>query len=151
MNFCVFFHISSDSVMESFLQFVKFAIVGISNTLISYLTNVMVLLLLNSLDIKWDYVVGNIVSFILSVLWAFYWNNKFVFALKNGKKRDVGKALLKTYISYGITGIVLNNILSYIWINIFLISKFFAPIINLVISVPLNFIINKFWTFKSAG
>lgn len=52
------------------------------------------------------------VGFAISVLWSFYWNNKFVFTVGNGQKRNLLKALLKTYILYGFTGIILNNILS---------------------------------------
>lgn len=129
-------------------QFIKFGIVGVSNTIISYLLNVLVLYILASFNLPWDWLAGNIVAFLLSVLWSFYWNNKYVFTLEEGKERNIGRALLKTYIAYGFTGIILTNILSFIWINCFEISKYIAPLINLVISVPLNFIINKRWAFK---
>ena len=101
------------------------------------------------LNAAWDFVAGNVVSFLLSVLWSFYWNNRFVFTAKEGEERFLLSALLKAYISYGFTGIILNNILSWFWIHVLYISKFTAPLINLIISVPLNFVINKFWTFKS--
>lgn len=135
--------------MDVFVQFIKFGIVGVSNTIISYILNVLVLLALKAANVSWDYIVGNLVAFVLSVLWSFYWNNRFVFTIGNGKKRSFWKALLKTYISYGFTGIILNNILSFIWIDKIGISKFIAPLINLIVSVPLNFIINKLWAFRS--
>ena len=134
---------------SSIIQFIKFGIVGVSNTLIGYFMNVAVLLIMKSYEFTWDYYVANLVSFFLSVLWAFYWNNKFVFAVQKGEKRNIGKALLKTYISYGFTGIILNNVLSHIWIEVFGISKFVAPLFNLVLSVPINFLINKLWAFKT--
>ena len=56
---------------------------------------------------------------------------------------------MKTYMAYGFTGIILNNILSFIWIDKVGISKFIALLINLIVSVPLNFVINKLWTFKA--
>ena len=149
-NVCEKIHVSiADSSVEMIVQFIKFGVVGVSNTLISYVLNILVLLILVPLHITWDYVLGNLVSFFLSVLWSFYWNNKYVFTEKEGEQRTIWKALLKTYISYGVTGIVLNNILSYIWIEIFNVSKFIAPIINLVISVPINFLMNKFWAFNN--
>lgn len=98
---------------------------------------------------SWDFVVANVASFLLSVLWSFFWNNKFVFKTENNEKRSVAKTLLKTYVAYGFTGIVLNNILGFVWISCLGISKYIAPIFNLFISVPLNFFINKFWTFKN--
>lgn len=137
-----------ESTINSVIQFVKFGIVGVTNTVISYILNVLVLLALASFQVSWDYIAGNVIAFILSVLWSFYWNNRFVFTVQEGQKRSIGKALLKTYISYGFTGILLSNALSWVWINLFSISKFIAPLINLVISVPFNFIINKLWAFK---
>ena len=134
---------------DGFMQFVKFGVIGVSNTLLSYLLNILTLFLLMPIHVSWDYVAGNMVGFVLSVLWSFYWNNKFVFTVGNGQKRNLLKALLKTYISYGFTGIILNNILSWLWITQFSISKLIAPLINLIISVPLNFVINKFWAFKA--
>ena len=136
-------------VEEGFVQFVKFGLVGVSNTLLSYFINVGVLLALAPAKVSWDYFAGNFISFVLSVLWSFYWNNKYVFTQKKDESRNLWKALLRTYASYSVTGIVICNVLSWIWIEIFDISKFVAPIINLLVSVPLNFVLNKFWAFKS--
>ena len=146
----VIFHVElSEDKWAGLLQFIKFGIVGISNTAISYVLNVLVLLVLKPWGVSWDFIAGNVVAFILSVLWSFYWTNRFVFVKQVGEQRKIWKALVKTYIAYGFTGILLSNILSWIWINVFEISKYVAPLINLIISVPLNFIINKFWAFKA--
>ena len=140
-----------DELLQSLTQFVKFGLVGVTNTVISYTINIGVLKLLQPYNLSWDYVAGNVIAFILSVLWSFYWNNKYVFTQAEGQKRNTALALLKTYISYGSTGIILTNILSWVWITKFGISKYVAPLINLVISIPLNFIINKFWAFKTSS
>ena len=84
-------------------------------------------------------------------MWSFYWNNKYVFKVERGKKRSLMKTLIKTYISYSFSGVVLNNILSLFWINVLNISKYVAPFFNMVISVPVNFLINKFWAYKENG
>lgn len=139
----------SDRTANSILQFIKFGVVGLSNTIISYLINVLILLGMRTLQIEWDYIVANVVAFVLSVLWSFYWNNRFVFRVGEGEERSIGKALLKTYVAYGFTGIILNNLLSWFWITVMGISKFIAPLINLIVSVPLNFVINKLWAFKT--
>lgn len=141
----------SDELFTSLMQFVKFGIVGVSNTLISYVLYVISLLFFqkNGLFVNLDYFIAQVISFILSVLWSFYWNNKMVFVVDEGETRSLWKALLKTYISYSFTGLFLNSILLVIWIDILHISEFIAPVINLLVSVPLNFVINKFWAFKS--
>ncbi len=135
--------------IDSLVQFIKFGLIGVTNTVISYVLNAGTLLLLSPLKLSWDYIAGNTVAFVLSVLWSFYWNNKYVFTAGEGEERSTVKALLKTYVSYGFTGIILNNLLSVLWINKLGISKYIAPLMNLVINVPLNFIINKFWAFRT--
>ena len=139
----------SDSKKNALLQFVKFGIVGASNTALSYVLYLLTLLILKPFVFKWDYIAGNLISFFLSVLWSFYWNNKYVFTVEEGKKRNWVLALIKTYISYAFTGILLTNLLSVLWIDVLGINKTIAPLINLVISVPLNFLINKFWAFRT--
>jgi len=139
----------NEKAAQALTQFIKFGMVGVTNTLLSYAIYVAVLKLLEPAHVSWDYVAGNIVSFVLSVLWSFYWNNKYVFAEKEGQKRAVLPALLKTYAAYALTGILLTNVLSWVWIDVLGISRYIAPILNLVINTPLNFIINKIWAFQA--
>ncbi len=140
---------TTEKRVASLLQFFKFCLVGVTNTAVSYGINVLVLALLSPFKLSWDYVAGNVVSFLLSVLWSFYWNNKYVFTLKKGQTRRLLPALLKTYAAYALTGIVLNNVLSWLWIEKLHISKYVAPLLNLCFSIPLNFVINKLWAFRA--
>lgn len=131
---------------DKIVEFVKFGIVGLSNTVISYLLYVILLVIFqkNGILPQVDYLVAQLVGFLISVLWSFYWNRNFVFK-ENEEPVPWWQALVKTYISYAFTGIFLNAILSIIWIEIINVPKMIAPILNLLISVPLNFILNKFW------
>lgn len=131
-------------------QFVKFGIVGLSNTGLSYLIYTIVLLLLRQFSIlkEVDYFVAQFVGFFISVLWSFWWNNKFVFTERTEEQYSVIKALAKTYLSYGFSGLFLSSLLLYVWVDLCKISEFIAPIINLIVTVPLNFILNKFWALK---
>lgn len=137
----------TDKKRQTFKEFLQFGLVGVSNTIISYLLYVVTLLLVSKSGVKFDYIIANIVSWLLSVLWSFYWNNKFVFKKEEGEKRNIWAALFKTYVSCGFTGLILNNILSVLWVSVLHISKMLAPIINLVISIPINFFMNKLWAF----
>ena len=140
----------SDETYRDFMQFVKFGIVGLSNTVISYVLYLVSLLAFQRFGILSgvDYIIASVIAFILSVMWSFYWNDKMVFQLEDGQKRFWWKALIKTYIYYSFTGLFLNNILLVFWVQFCHISELIAPIINLLVSVPINFLINKFWAFK---
>jgi putative flippase GtrA len=120
-------------------QFIKFGLVGLSNTFIS-LAIYYIFIFIN----KDLYLVGNIIGFVVSVLNSYYWNNRFVFKAEN---RNHVQALLRTFLSYGVT-FVLGTVLLIIMIEILSISEIVAPLINLIITVPINFMLNKFWAFK---
>lgn len=131
------------------IQLIKFCLVGLSNTLVSFFINIGMLVALKKFELSFDYMIANVVAFFLSVLWSFYWNERFVFT-QNRNTYQSGRCLrlIKMYLSYGFTGIILNNFLSYIWISILGISKAVAPLINSAVGIPINYVINKKWTFE---
>lgn len=134
---------------EGLIQFAKFGIVGLSNTVVSYVVYLIAFLFLNKIKVfpHTDYLIAQFLGFLLSVLWSFILNRKYVFS-EGQQSVSWVKALLKTYVSYAFTGLFLNSILSVLWVEWIGISKLIAPIFNLIISVPINFILNKFWAFK---
>ncbi len=122
---------------DIYIQFLKFGLVGISNTLLALAIYYAWLFLTES------YMQANFISWVLSVLNAFYWNNRYVF--KNDQ--DWKKVLLKTYLSYGLSLLVSTGLL-YIQIEKLGVSEKIAPLITLSVTVPMNFLLNKFWTFR---
>lgn len=141
----------TENQTQTFLQFVKFCIVGVTNTIIAYVSYLIALKALNTLGVPTpiDYLVAHVFDFIISVLWSYYWNSKTVFVLQKNETRSEWKSLVKTFISYSLTGLFLNSALLVLWVQILQISKYIAPLINFAISVPLNFVMNKLWAFKS--
>ena len=123
------------------VQFVKFGLVGLSNTLVSWACYYFFLWIDEDL-----YMVGSVVGTVVSIANAFFWNDRFVFKGGQNDWRSKLKRLGKTYVSYG--GPTLLSIFL-LWLEVQLgVSKTIAPIVNLIITIPLNFLINKFWTFK---
>ena len=118
-------------------KFIKFAIVGFGNLFISLITYyILVFFSIN-------YQIANVGGFITGSLNGYIWNRIWVF--KNSKKNL--SSIVKFYFSYLIT-LLLSAILLYIWIEIFNISDKIAPIINVVITTPINYFMNKYWVFK---
>lgn len=129
---------NNEKIIVIIKQFLKFGIVGVSNTLIS------LIIYYTLVYFKCNYIIANAIGFIISVLNAYYWNKHYVFKNKNQSKL---KEIIKVYFSYGIT-FVLSTVLLYEMVDVLHVSKYIAPIINLCITVPLNFILNKLWAFK---
>lgn len=124
-------------------QFIKFGIVGISNTLIAYVAYSL------CVYIGIHYLIANAIGFFISVLNAYYWSDRFVFKKGEGESRNAMWTLVKTYIAYGSTGLLLASILLYIYVSKLHISEYIAQLLVLFVTIPLNFIINKFWSFKT--
>ena len=124
-------------------QFFKFGLVGLSNTIISYVSYAVLVF------IGTNYLISNIFAFIISVLNSYHWNKKYVFKTNIDAKNSEIKTLLKVFVSYSFTGLVLNSLLLLIWVDQFKISEYIAPVINLVITIPINFLLNKIWAFRN--
>ena len=123
------------------LQFIKFGLVGVSNTLVAWACYYFFLWIDEDL-----YMVGSVVGTIVSIANAFFWNDRFVFKGNANDWTSKLKRLGKTYVSYGGTSL-LGFLLLLIEVNLLGISKSLVPIINLFITIPLNYLVNKFWTF----
>ena len=127
---------------QNIVQFIKFGLVGASNTIVS--TGVYWILTFFGIH----YIIANAVGFVVGTLNAYILNDKFVFKKEEGEERSTAKTGAKVFISYGLS-FLLSTILLMLWIDILEISEYIAPIINVCITTPLNFIMNKFWAFKN--
>lgn len=125
------------------IQFVKFGLVGVSNTLVSWICYYIILWIDDNL-----YMLGSLVGTVVSIANAFIWNDRFVFKGQENDWKNRLKRLGKTYVSYGGTSL-LSMLLLWIEVQLFGVSKVIAPVVNLMITIPLNFLINKFWTFRN--
>lgn len=151
---------------ESLWQFIKFSLVGVSNTLISEGLYVLIVYF------GGHYILASLIGFVLSTLNAYFWNSRFVFKEDGqGEKRVWWKALLKTYTAY-LGGYLLNLVLLVFWVDVIRLSRYMTGLsevclslgverltadtlgeivaagVNLLITVPLNFVVNKFWAFR---
>lgn len=122
---------------NSLIQFIKFGLVGVSNTIVGF----GVYYLLYYCGVY--YLIANIASWLISVFNAFYWNNKYVFQAGS----SWWKTLVRTYISYG-ASLIISTMMMYVLVALIHISPVIAPVICLVVTIPMNFILNKFWAFK---
>lgn len=133
---------------QSLVQFIKFGIVGGINTVLSYEIYFLVI------KLGGHYAVANFVAFVITVFISYILNGNFVFDYENKDKSDKRKikidlkSLVKVYASYSITSLFLATLLLWIEVDIIGLPEEIGPIINLFITVPVNFILNKFWAYR---
>ena len=114
-------------------QIISFGIVGLIMTSIS-------------LAIYWagvrlgvHYLIANAMGFVISVAIGYVLNNTFTFRENGNHVAWSFAALFKMYASYFFTGIILNSVLLWFWNDYVGINENISPIINLVVTIPLNF------------
>ncbi len=136
-----------NNLKRTLTQFIKFGMVGVINTLLSYLITNGCYYILHLHE-----QVSNLISFLITVLVSYLLNSRFVFQQEEESLRQPWyKALAKVYASYALTELVLMGILLYIEERLLGIPHFIATFINLCVTVPLNFILNKFWAYRKQG
>lgn len=118
---------------ETAVQFIKFGIVGISNTAIGLGTYYFFLY------IGCHYMVANVLSWLISVFNAYFWNNRYVF------KNEVAwiRSLVKTYLSYGLS-FLSGCVCLYALVEWMGISDKIAPLLTLLLTIPMNFYLINF-------
>ena len=145
-------------------QFLKFALVGVSNTLVSEVVYAVLVFF------KMHYLPASFFGFSLSVLNAYYWSSRYVFRKEENQERIWWKVLAKTYLAY-LWGYLVSAALLIFWMEIMGIEKWMEPLgkwfqgyglerldaqfcgnvaaagLNLLITVPMNYLVNKYWAY----
>ena len=129
------------------VQVLLFALVGFSSALVNLGIYNLVLWVLQALGLfsGFDFLIAQFFGFVISVAWSFFFNRRYVFRTPGASWKE---SLIKVYITYSLTGIGLSSLLSLLWVHILHIPKEIVTILNDVLCFPVNFLLNKYWSFR---
>lgn len=128
---------------QALLQFIKFGLVGGLNTGISYcITNACYYLFGLNKDFS------NFVAWVITVFISLLLNRRFVFAQAGNEKQPFWKSLIKVYAAYSVSFLFIT-FLTALEEDVLGIPHYLAQLINIPISIPINFLLNKFWAYRS--
>lgn len=130
-------------------QFFKFGLVGVSNTLISYaIEQLCYYVIFSGLEKEIiRIIISSVLAFAVSVTNSYVLNLIYVFKTE---PRGIGQILasyLKTVLCYSLTGLLISPLIK-LWLGSLGMKFYLSSFISLVATVPLNFIMNKFWAFR---
>ncbi|KGR90035.1 hypothetical protein CD30_13740 [Ureibacillus massiliensis 4400831 = CIP 108448 = CCUG 49529] len=112
-------------------EFIRFLFVGIFNTVSTYVSYLILLPFLN-------YNLAYLISYLSGIIISFLLNTKYVF------KVDISfKKAIKYPLVYGIQ-YLLNVVILNLLVGNNLINEVLAPIIVIIISVPITFFLSKY-------
>lgn len=143
------------------IQFIKFAVVGVSNTFIDW----AVFFLLTQYvpffqNPNWE-VLAKVISFVVAVTNSFIWNSLWTFraefraGLATGEKGTVSTIYFGRFIVVSLIGLIFNALVFYlarplgsaIFSRVEL-AQLLALMIATFVVLLWNFLANKFWTYK---
>ena len=143
--------LNRDEGKAALLQFIKFGIVGVSNTAISYGMEMLffyVLLARSTMPQSAKVMLTSAAAFVVSVTNSYFWNNRYVFG--NGAKKRLAehaRAYFRTMLCYAVTGLALSPAIK-MWLVGMGVPFYAASLASLAVTIPLNFVLNKFWAFR---
>lgn len=120
-------------------KFLKFGLVGIFNTLITIISYIILV------KLGMNYLIANIISYLIGVANSYYWNKNWVFR-SNSKNLSV---FLK-FLTVNLIVLAFNTVSLFILVDKLLYNEFIAQIFAIGIGMMINFFLNKIWTFNQS-
>lgn len=125
-------------------EMINYLIVGGLTTCVSLLTYYLLTFTILNPDISTELQIATIISWIISVLFAFFTNKKYVFESKN-------KFNLKEMISFILSRLLtlfIEMLLMYLLVTICKYNDKIMKIVVQIIVIILNYLLSKFLVFK---
>jgi putative flippase GtrA len=113
------------------LEFIRFVLIGLVNTGLTYVLYLLLLFVV-------PYTIAYSISYIAGIFLSYFLNSKFVFKTK----LQLSKALQFPLVY--IVQYLLGLVLIYVLVDLFNFNKTIVPILIVIISMPITFVLSKF-------
>lgn len=125
-------------------EIINYLIIGVLTTLVSLITYYLLTFTILDPNNDIQLQIANIISWIISVAFAYITNRKFVF---ESKSKDIKKELSK-FVSSRITTLIIDMLLMFILVSLLNFNDKVIKLIVQVIVIILNYIFSKLFVFK---
>jgi len=124
---------------KTLVQFLKFGIVGISNTLLTAVTIWLLLRVLHSSNY-----LANIIGYVVGLVNSFIWNRRWTFE----NHAQIGATIFKFIVTFAVSYLLQ---LGFLWLLLHQteIDDYFCQLLSIVVYTVVNFFMNKYYTFKT--
>ena len=129
---------SREDFWRFLIQFIKFGLVGVTNTVVS------LAVLYTMMWLGLSYIPAYILGFLAGVANSFALNSRFVFAADaTGRAQRLVKILIANLLTLGIGTAALM-----LQVERLGIPEHIAVALNILITTPISFLLSKFWVFR---
>ena len=133
------------NIYKKYQEIIKYLIFGILTTIINLLTYYLLVYTIFNPNNPLELQITNIISWFISVAFAYITNKKYVF---NSQNKNITKEILK-FFSSRISTLLLDIILMFTFVTILNLNDKIIKIVVAIIIIILNYILSKLLVFKT--
>ncbi len=93
-----------------------------------------------------QYLLANFISVLAGISTSFILNRNY-----NFKVRDHVKRRFSIFLTVGLCGLIMSNVILYMCIDVFFMDKLISKLLSIVLVVFFQFLVNKYYTFKPSN
>lgn len=93
-----------------------------------------------------QYIFANCISVLVGISTSFFLNRNYNFKVKDHAKRR-----FSIFLSVGLCGLVMSNVILYVCIDVFGVDILISKLLSIVLVVFFQFLVNKYLTFKPSN
>ncbi len=131
-------------IYRKYEEIINYLIVGVLTTLISVLSYALFAKVFHI-----HYMVSNIISWILSVLFAYITNKKYVFKSTVIEKKAVLKEMID-FFKYRILSFLIDVSLMYMFVSLLKVDDMISKVLVQILIIILNYVFSKIFVFKES-
>lgn len=125
-------------------EFVKFGIVGVSNTVVDFTTYLLLTRLIPFFQVGNHYLIANLLAFSVAVVNSYVWNRRWTFWRRPGRIRDQ----FPRFVIANIFGLLVNEGTLFLFVSGLHVFDLVAKVIAVLCAMLVNFLFSRFWAFS---
>lgn len=146
---------------KTLIQFIKFAIIGVTNTAVDWLVFFALTSWVVFFSVQANEVWAKAIAFLVAVINSFIWNSIWTFRqefrqkIKKDQKAVTGSIMFTQFLIVSLVGLGVNSLIFYLVRNYsasYFQSVTYSQIVSLIFASAgatfWNFLANKFWTYR---
>ncbi len=129
-------------MFDRYGEIINYLIFGVATTVV----NIVVFFLFDTI-LSVPYLIANAIAIILSILFAFFTNKKYVFKSQAMSRQDNWEEFVR-FVSFRVLSGLFDMLSMWILVDMLLFGTNLAKLLTQFIVVVLNYVFSKFFVFK---
>ena len=131
-------------LLKKYEEIIRYLIIGVCTTIVSLAVYYLLIYTVFDPDKAVELQITNIISWIVSVTFAYFTNRKFVFKLEN----DINLKEASSFYASRLSTLFIDMLLMFIFVTVLEFNDKIIKLIVQVVVIVLNYILSKFMVFK---